>query len=74
MQKIAVQPDCKLKRKTRYLLIKNLVKKLPIEDNWCLYPLVTSTGQISIHFMENLKRLAFYKFIIKAINHYIIND
>ncbi|KQB42510.1 hypothetical protein RC62_3517 [Flavobacterium aquidurense] len=35
-------------------------KKTPIEDNWRLLAFVTSTIQIPNHFMQDLKKLAYF--------------
>ena len=43
------------------------VKKAPIEDNWRLLAVVTSTGQISINLMEDLKRLTYSWYMASTI-------
>lgn len=43
-----------------FLLISKIIKKAPIVFNWRLLAVVTHKGQISNHFMADLKKLAYY--------------
>ena len=58
---IILEKEIKAKNDSKVSYLVEVVKKIaPIVFNWRLLAVVTATGQISINFMDDLKRLVYY--------------